>query len=285
MATPYGPKDDPAWPGHLSAWSRIMSGWLKPIEIVEDGEYSIQASELSNQAYIIRKPYPFKEYLLIENRQPLWFDARLWTGGLVVYHVDDRANLQMRRGFPGQEGWPRNGNHYQVAVLAPDGQYNLEKGDNVGDVGDFWQEGMTLGPGNGRVFPNTDAYQFGSIRVTGVKIYDIKKVDTVMTFRVSGLTETAAPTPTEITIPPTEPGHQSQPTSPELSSTPAPSSDPESSSETDGVLPVVDEVFPDSDQTESEDITEQFQSSGASGDSISWTAAATIFSLALLVSS
>lgn len=218
MATPYGPKDDPSWPGHLSAWSRIMSGWLKPIEIVEDGEYSIQASELSNQAYIIRKPYPFDEYLLIENRQPLWFDARLWTGGLVIYHVDDRADLQMKRGYPGQEGWPRNGNHYQVAVLASDGQYNLEKGDNVGDVGDFWKEGMTLGPGNGRVFPNTDAYQFGSIRATGVTIYDIKQVDTVMTFRVSGLTETPAPTTTEpnaVVSPPTTPSSSPTP-SPDL---------------------------------------------------------------------
>jgi hypothetical protein len=73
----------------------------------------------------------------------------------VIYKIDDRANLQMQRGYPGQEGWPRNGNHYQVAVLPADGQYNLEKGDNWGDIGDFWKEGMTLGPGNGRVFPNT----------------------------------------------------------------------------------------------------------------------------------
>jgi len=116
MATPYGPKDDPSWPGHLSAWSRMMVGWLMPIEIVSDGEYSIQASELSNQAYVIRKPYPLQEYLLIENRQPLWFDARLWTGGLVIYHIDDRAPLQTKRGYPGQEGWPRNGRFSFVIV-------------------------------------------------------------------------------------------------------------------------------------------------------------------------
>ena len=85
-------------------------------------------------------------------------------------------------------------NHYQVAVLGADGQYNLEKGDNVGDLGDFWKEGMMLGPGNGRVFPNTDAYQFGSIRVTGVTIYNIQRVDdTVMKFSVSGLSETQPP--------------------------------------------------------------------------------------------
>lgn len=90
-------------------------------------------------------------------------------------------------------------------MLASDGQYNLEKGDNGGDVGDFWKEGMTLGPGNGRVFPNTDAYQNGSVRVTGVTITDIKKVDTLMTFRVSGLskTETALPL-TVLTEAPTE---------------------------------------------------------------------------------
>jgi hypothetical protein len=71
--------------------------------------------------------------------------------------------------------------------LAPDGQYSLEKGDNNGDMGDFWKPGMALGPGNGRVFPNTDAYQFGSIRVTGVTIDNIQNIDTVMTFRVTGL--------------------------------------------------------------------------------------------------
>ena len=90
-------------------------------------------------------------------------------------------------------------------MLGSDGQYNLEKGDNVGDVGDFWKEGMTLGPGNGRVFPNTDAYQNGSIRVTGVTITDIKKVDTLMTFRVSGLskTETVPPLPLLTELPTT----------------------------------------------------------------------------------
>jgi len=211
MATPYGPKNDPSWPGHLSAWSRMKVGWLVPIEITEDGVYSIQASELSNQAYVIRKPYPYDEYLLIENRQPLWFDARLWTGGLVIYHIDDRADLQSQRGYPGQEGWPRNGNHYQVAVLPPDGQYNLEKGDNDGDVGDFWKEGMTLGPGNGRVFPNTDAYQFGNIRNTGVTITDIKNADSVMTFRVSGLSETPAPTATVTLAPTVQAGDETTP--------------------------------------------------------------------------
>jgi hypothetical protein len=76
--------------------------------------------------------------------------------------------------------------------LAPDGQYSLEKGDNNGEMGDFWKPGMSLGPGNGRVFPNTDAYQFGSIRVTGVTIDNIQNIDTVMTFRVTGL---SAPVP------------------------------------------------------------------------------------------
>ena len=112
MATPYGPKDDPSWPGHLSAWSKMEVGWLVPTEIMEDGVYSIEASELAPQARVIRSPYPFMEYLLIENRQPLFFDARLWTGGLVVYHIDDRAPGQQDRGYPGQEGWPRNG--YEV---------------------------------------------------------------------------------------------------------------------------------------------------------------------------
>lgn len=45
------------------------AGWIEPFEIVEDGSYPIQASELSNQVYVIKKNFPDQEFLYIENRQ------------------------------------------------------------------------------------------------------------------------------------------------------------------------------------------------------------------------
>ena len=47
-----------------------------------------------------------------------------------------------------------------VAILAKDGNYDLEKGNNNGDAGDMWLPGDFLGPGmGGIVYPNTDTYQ------------------------------------------------------------------------------------------------------------------------------
>jgi hypothetical protein len=44
-------------------------------------------------------------------------------------------------------GWPGNNKHYQIALLAPDGKYGLETGGSKGDRGDFWHDGMEIGPG------------------------------------------------------------------------------------------------------------------------------------------
>jgi hypothetical protein len=47
----------------------VAAGWIEPFEIVEDGSYPIQASEFSNQVYVIKKNFPDQEFLYIENRQ------------------------------------------------------------------------------------------------------------------------------------------------------------------------------------------------------------------------
>lgn len=57
----------------MNPYSRVLAGWLEPIDITEDGYYPIQPCEFSSQVYRITKNYPFGEYLYIENRQPyLW---------------------------------------------------------------------------------------------------------------------------------------------------------------------------------------------------------------------
>lgn len=191
MAFPYGQAGNADIPGHLSIWSKVLAEWAEPIVLDQGGRFALKASEISDEAYRINLSDPGElhaEYLLIENRQPLEFDINIWSSGLVIYHIDDAADLQKNLGFPGQAGWPENGNHYQVALLPKDGNYNLEKGKNSGDASDMWAPGDVLGPGEGNtVFPNTDRYQNGIVSETGIRIEVLSQEGTDVTFCVTGL--------------------------------------------------------------------------------------------------
>lgn len=201
MGYPYGPGNDASLPGHLSTWSKMQVGWIEPEVIEYDGIYKMRPAENHADAYIIKTQYMENEYLILENRQPLQFDAQLWNGGIVIYHIDEKADGQKRRGYPGQRGWPDNGNHYQVSVLQADGEYHLEKGVNRGDAADFWMDGMELRPGGNGEYPNTDSYQ-ADIRETGITISILPPTGRVVSFQISGL----LPPPTEQpTAPPTMP--------------------------------------------------------------------------------
>ena len=192
------------FPGLISPFNKMEMGVLDPIEITGDGTYFARPSALYPDIYIIKSPYPAGEYLLIENRQPLLSDIDIWSsGGIVIYHIDENVGGygNKYRGGPFLDGWPGNGDHYKVAVLQADGNYDLERNVNVGDAGDFWKPGQMLGPGNGELvatdsgtYPNTDSYMNGNIQVTGVKIDNLNdEGDGVWSFRVSNL-GTATPT-------------------------------------------------------------------------------------------
>lgn len=90
----------------MGPWVKIQSGWLEPIEIAEDGEYIIEVSAMNPSVYTIRDRFPSSEYILIENRQPIGWDEYLWEGGLLIWHIDDNADNNCERGYPGQFGWP-----------------------------------------------------------------------------------------------------------------------------------------------------------------------------------
>ena len=238
MSGPYGWDGMQTHPFFMSPWSRMKSGFLEPIEIVYDGYYPIAASAESNQVYIIRTNFPVDEHLLIENRQPLDYDAQMKGSGILIWHIDDRTDLQNEAGYAGQEGWPWNGKHYQVALLQADGAYDLEKGNNYGDFGDYFIEGDELSP-DGEVYPNSNAYQNGEVRSTGIRIHDISPSSQLMHFRVSGLgarpvPPTSSPSPSESPTGFPSPSPSASPTefpspSPSVSPTELPSPSPSAS--------------------------------------------------------
>lgn len=168
-------KDPPAF----DAWSKIQLGWLDPIYITDDGTYNVAPTHESSVVYVINDGFPDKEYMILENRQPFDMDKFNFNGGLMVYHIDEKAQIN-NEGHPGQAGWPANGNHYACSILPRDGAYNLEKGNNYGDASDLFRNGDEIGPNgvslNGvqtSAYPNTDSYQYGTIESTGHTIFGI----------------------------------------------------------------------------------------------------------------
>jgi hypothetical protein len=161
--------------------------WITPIEITQDGYYPLQATEASAQVYMISKNFGVNEYLLIENRQPILWDADIpgGVGGVVIYHVDEMKIDQSTRGYPGHPNWPVD--HYMVSVVQADGLYQIEKGENAGDAGDFWRFGMSLGPGGSNNTPSTDSVSTGVLVRTGITIEVVTASQLIMMIRVSGL--------------------------------------------------------------------------------------------------
>jgi M6 family metalloprotease-like protein len=180
-------------PPHFSPWSKVFLNWYSPTVISDPGQYTINQAETNPEVYQIEANYPNGEYLMIENRQNAGFDCSIPQGGLLIWHIDNDAS-DTAEGYPGQPNWPNNGNHYRVAVLAADGNYDLEKGNNRGDGGDVHRGGavdaITTGPGG---HPNTDAYQNGNIINTGHTISNISASGPSMTFCLGACNALPAP--------------------------------------------------------------------------------------------
>ena len=153
---------------------------------------------------------------------------------LLLSHIDETSpiNGNDSRGYPGQRGWPGNGKHHPVALLQSDGLYEVDRAISNGDAEDFWRfPNQQLGPGNGEsvatdqgTYPNTDAYAYGNIEVTGITISNFRETNEPMvwSFDVSGVSpsvdDTASPTARPSTARPTP--------SPTRTLTPQPSSRP-----------------------------------------------------------
>ncbi len=182
MANSWGFDGTQYFPPHFCAWSKIRLNWLIPTVLDTPGIYALTQVESIGAVYRVDAGYPPDEYLLIENRQPFGHESAIPQGGLAIFHIDDTSPYS-DEGYPGQPGWPENGNHYRVALLQADGLYNLEQGHNRGDAGDAYHGG---GGGVSAIHagtvPNTDAYQGGNVYSTGHSIWGISSSGPVMTF-------------------------------------------------------------------------------------------------------
>lgn len=198
MANSWGFDYTQLHPPQFCAWSKIELGWVTPTVISDPDIYTLDQVETSPQIYRIDNGYPADEYLLIENRQPVGIESAIPQGGLCIYHIDDQAGYNTE-GYPGQSGWPENGNHYRVAVLQADGDYDLERNNNRGDSGDVYHAGgiSEIGPGPGN-HPNTDTYQDGIITITDNRIHSISSAGSTMSFTFGEMIIPTPPVATDV---------------------------------------------------------------------------------------
>jgi M6 family metalloprotease-like protein len=76
-------------PASYSAHERWLMGWLTPIELKETTSIvDMPALADEGKAYLIRNDGHENEYYIVENRQPLDWDASLPGSGIVVFHID-----------------------------------------------------------------------------------------------------------------------------------------------------------------------------------------------------
>ena len=81
--------DDSRTPAGYTAYERMFSGWLTPIELKEKTTITdMKPLATHPEAYILYNEANRNEYYLLENRQPLGFDAGLFGHGLLIVHVD-----------------------------------------------------------------------------------------------------------------------------------------------------------------------------------------------------
>ena len=122
--------DDSRTPAGYTSYERWFSGWLTPTEIKETKRVTDMKPIATNkEAYVLYNDKNKDEYYLLENRQPVGFDAKLPGHGLLILHVDYNG-----------DAWRDNtvnadANHQRVTIIPADNELTSGR---VGLAGDPW---------------------------------------------------------------------------------------------------------------------------------------------------
>ena len=191
MGYPVGQANDATNPANVSPYTKMFLKWLEPIDIKNDGRYSIESSFTSDQIYKVSTGLPDGEYFLIENKIAAGWDINMWGGGgIVIWHVDENYNVV-------------NKEEAVVSVVQADGKDDLENKVNLGDERDLWKDGGSKSELSDSGYPNTKSRRTG--KPSGIRIYDFSGFGNIMEFSIGGVgppLETDPPTknPTKVPI-------------------------------------------------------------------------------------
>lgn len=178
-------------PVHMSAWCKKEMGWVT-VNNVTGLLMNHELVSTTENPQIMRiwrgGQTTGAEYFLVENRQKTGFDSRLYTSGLLIYHIDETRSNNT------------NDNRRLVDLEQADGKRHLNTSTGRGDAGDPFP-----GASNNRRFdqmsnPKSDAYTSGptyvsvrNIRSSGSKMIADYDVGTTPYINIKAitLTETA----------------------------------------------------------------------------------------------
>lgn len=79
-------------PVHLSAWAKMRLGWIIP-QVVAAPKRHLEIPSASERPFALKIPLgevDSPEYLILENRRRVGFDALLPAEGLLVWHIDEK---------------------------------------------------------------------------------------------------------------------------------------------------------------------------------------------------
>ncbi len=171
-----GDGDHSESPSHMSAWCKVLMGWVTPVTVTQEDSYSIPAAETSSTVYRLwEDDYELSSYFLVENRQKTLFDQYLPGEGLIIYHVDELRWFGETKYSSGVNN--NDETHKLVDIEAADGFVDLDETDNKGDDGDPFP-GST---GNRSFSTNTAPGSRGyDGEPSGVRIEDISDSDANM---------------------------------------------------------------------------------------------------------
>lgn len=96
-------------PGHYSAWSKVLLGWITPTKLTSSTSISVNALASSGTSSVYRMDVPgsTQEYFLIEYRRLTGFDDALPGAGMLIWHVDDSVGTFALNNVNASDSRPR----------------------------------------------------------------------------------------------------------------------------------------------------------------------------------
>ena len=127
--------DSSRTPAGYTSYERWFSGWMEPVEIKEMTQIEgMKPLATHAEAYVLynegRKKDITGEYYLLENRQPVDFDSKLYGHGMLILHVDYN-----------ESAWTSNKvnddvNHQRCTIIPADNQFAQSYYNDI--AGDPW---------------------------------------------------------------------------------------------------------------------------------------------------